>query len=443
MTSKGIPTFYNSIRRISNRVVPKEYTKNPQILKEIYKWLIIGVLIRIVLMPFSCSGDLLSTYHRSYLLAFKGSVQFLDPHQFFQAIFLYIFQYMIPLDQLLMWSNGNSVELSFWLNVIDNPWIYKSLFLLKILYLIFDIMTAVVILNIFDMNAEKGKSALILWITNPVMIFAVYIFGRYEVIPIFFIALCIYLLKYQKIQWASLFLGLSILDRYYALMFLPILVILVKGGLLKRAKIVLISLMPIALFNVINKIYLDKSPAIAFANSSFLDILLSMEIQIKSSYPLYTQSIYIFIFLYILVLLSIFDMKEINEKEIYIKFVMYSSIVLLGLYSTTIFSPHYFAWIIPFFVIYYGYTQSRRLIYLHGLQIILLTVYTFNFLRLDSTWLFLPVNYNIIYYLLSPLEIITSYFDGLKLISLSRTVLDAACLYMAYMIISSKDCRGD
>lgn len=62
---------------------------------------------------------------------------------------------------------------------------------------------------------------------NPISIFVVYIYGRFEVIPIFFILASLYYIKTHRFYLSLLMLGISAATRLYPLLlFIPAIILL-------------------------------------------------------------------------------------------------------------------------------------------------------------------------------------------------------------------------
>lgn len=422
-------SIFQKISNYLSQIIPLEYREDPKILNSIYIWLLIGIFIRFLVMPFAFHGDLLSTYHRSYLLAVEGYLQYLNPQETIQAAALWIFSHFTPVKEFLVWTGSVTASTPFWLGTLENAYIFRTVFLLKLPYLFFDILTGMLILYIFRAEPHNGLRAFTFWILNPIVIFAVYIFGRYEVIPIFFILLCIYFLKENRIYLASLSLGIAIVSRYYALLFLPLLLLLYCRTWMEMAKAVVITAIPIILYNAITILTSGRLVSVDFAESHFVDYLLAMNFDIGWV----GQKIYIFVAVYTCILLFVYYKKK-SENRI-VDFTAYSLIILLLIYATSLFHPQYFVWFIPFLAIYYGYTHDKTIIELHCLQVICFAVYTFYWGQALATWMFASINPELLIALPSPTVLLDRLYPGLTIINMARSVLSAVSLFMIAKII--------
>ncbi|MCK4419460.1 hypothetical protein KAV79_06600, partial [Candidatus Aerophobetes bacterium] len=165
-----------------SRLIPSVYRQDPAIKRSIYKWLLIGLLIRLTFMPIAMHFDLLSVYQRSSLIAYRG-VLWVGLGQtlvhYIHAFFLLIFKPLMPyLESALPGRTGSASWLGWGAFAIHSN-VFRTLFLLKIPYLIFDLGCAFLLLAILQ-DHKKGVTAFKFWMLNPVIIFSAFIFSRYE-----------------------------------------------------------------------------------------------------------------------------------------------------------------------------------------------------------------------------------------------------------------------
>ncbi len=198
--------------------------------RDIVLLLLAGLLLRLLLMPFFCHVDFLSEMRRVYatLLAghyYPGKTRLVV--YFIEMAFMRIFLPFLPdADTMFFLADGESTTAgihAFSLFVSD-PYIFRTLFLLKIPYLLFDMGTAIVLYRMFA-GKKHQRTAVACWLFNPVTLYAFYIFGRYESIAIFFISLSLLMLKEKRSLLAALMLGLAINSREMYVFFLPLLVL--------------------------------------------------------------------------------------------------------------------------------------------------------------------------------------------------------------------------
>lgn len=64
---------FHKIKELFSKLIPSEYLEDPAIRTAIYKWLLIGLLIRVAFMPFTIYfPDLLGIYYRSSWPIYNG-----------------------------------------------------------------------------------------------------------------------------------------------------------------------------------------------------------------------------------------------------------------------------------------------------------------------------------------------------------------------------------
>jgi len=186
----------------------------------------VAVIIRLLLMPFFAHVDVYSEYRRVFYVLENG-LYFDNAHRpvvfYIELFFAWISQLFIPVTNGLFdlpdptKSVSNLVDYGFFLN---DPNVFRHLFFFKLPYLLFDIATAVVIWKFIDKPQHK-KLALLIWLFNPVTLFAAYIFGRFEVISLFFLAATALQLKHHRLLLASMVFALALLSREINLLFAP------------------------------------------------------------------------------------------------------------------------------------------------------------------------------------------------------------------------------
>ncbi|RBP48355.1 hypothetical protein [Arenicella xantha] len=186
----------------------------------------VAVLLRLLLMPFFAHVDLFSEYRRVYYVLEQG-LYFDNAHRsvifFIELFFAWLSQAFITIDQAIFSlpdptrSVASLSDYSFFLN---DPHIFRYLLLFKLPYLIFDIATAAVIWRFIDDPIHK-RIALLIWLFNPVTLFATYIFGRFEVISLFFLAASALQLKQHRLLAATILFAISLHCREINLLFAP------------------------------------------------------------------------------------------------------------------------------------------------------------------------------------------------------------------------------
>lgn len=411
------------------RVIPENYRDDSDAMRTLYKWLLIGLLIRFAFMPFAAHGDILSTYHRSYLIL-SGSTNpaFYTLVQLIQTAFLAFYQFILPLDTLLTWQqNSLSVPTPHWLNIfVENNSVYRALFLFKVPYLFFDIASAIVFLHMLD---EKWKSLLAFkfWMINPIGIFAVYIFGRYETIPIFFILLSLYCAKKNRPYFSLFLLGIAIIERAYPLFFIPFYVLALGKDYKEKILLTFTGLSLFILENVVSNIC-APSYAKALTESQFVNYILGMRFDIG-----YGQTVYIFITAYIVLLLYYTQLPNKKFDNVW----KFSLAALVLFYATSYFHPHYFAWFTPLIAI--AISEYKNFLKIHAIQIICFIFYISYWQEALAGWLFASIDPHFFINISSPAETINRFTSSFGLINIFRSVLSGTLIIMLWTLLTQKN----
>lgn len=185
-----------------------------------------AVLLRLMLMPFFGHVDIYSEYRRVFYLL-ENSLYFDNSYRFvtfsiemlfaaFSQLFINVTEGLFHLSDPTK-STSSLVDYGFFLN---DPNIFRHLFFFKLPYLIFDIATAIVIWRFVDDPVHK-RIALLIWLFNPVTLFATYIFGRFEVFGLFFLAATALQLKADKRILATVLFALALHCREINVIFTP------------------------------------------------------------------------------------------------------------------------------------------------------------------------------------------------------------------------------
>lgn len=311
----------------------------------------LGVLLRLSLMPFFGHVDLYSEARRVFY-ALENGHTFDNGYRFvvfyielifaaFSTLFIDVTEGLFHIPDLTQ-TTSNLVDYGFFLN---DPNIYRHLFFFKLPYLIFDIGCALVIWKFID-KPEHKKIALLIWLFNPMTLFATYVFGRFEVISLFFLAMTALQLKYDRVFFASIFFAMALQCREINLMYAPFFLLAlidVKDHYVRNALIVtasttiiaLLYLLPDWLINLTGgntQLYVD--PNATHNNDAFRKLL---SLGYYWFYPIVIG----------LSALAIYEW-EIGERPRAERFVISASVALFIYFAFNVHSVHYAAWIVMF-----------------------------------------------------------------------------------------------
>lgn len=210
------------------------------IFKKISLWIVIGIFLRLVVMPFTIHPDLRGHYLGSYFIVAKGQLfgfydyisrlPRTDPiakiygdgflvysplTYLFHAAYLAIVYPVFPekLYLQLVTDMGQAVK---------NPGIYYLIFLLKLPYLLVDMGCLWLMLKLAD--EKHRRLAAILWAFDLPVIYSAFLIGQFDILMVVFIFLGLYLLlKKNKPHWSAVSLAVAAAFKPFPLFLLPFL----------------------------------------------------------------------------------------------------------------------------------------------------------------------------------------------------------------------------
>ncbi|HOK40509.1 MAG TPA: glycosyltransferase 87 family protein [bacterium] len=307
--------------------------------------IIISLIIKLLIIPFFFHPDILWIYNSSSKLVslkifniYKFEYQIKEVlfkypplSYFFFGFYLFIIKPFVHLETLT----------SDWNLWVDNLYIYRQLFLFKIPYLIFDYFILLYLIKIDKINLTRY---LIWWTFNPLVIYVIYIYGQFDVIPLFFILLAYYLFLQKKNFYSVFVLSIAISFKIFPLLLLPFFVLFISNSIKDFIKffcagisLFIISILPFInskpFFNNVLKYsenYLTNE-GIIFQNSNKISIL--------------------FFIFYSLIFFTVLHFKKIKEKKENLLNVIL--IIFLSYYLLYNFNPQFCIWIFPFLILYH------------------------------------------------------------------------------------------
>jgi hypothetical protein len=411
---------------------------NRTIKYDVISWriLLIGLLVRLVCLPIATHSDLLYTYWDAHLIVYHHQLMvFQAVIEYFHAGYLWLIANFLPppdslwvhfADKPLLNPFTGLVVTSVqgWFDFINLPQVFRTLFLLKLPYLFFDLGCAFLL---YKLGSDRLSSRRIFafWWLNPLVIFAVYIFSRHEVIALFLIILSLCWIKQGRSNLGILSLGLAIAIRYYAILLLPFYILSIYPSWRKRILGFVIGLTPWLIINLLGWALSGSFDVQGLASLPQDNYLLSLKFQIGA-----WDNLYVFPLVYILLLLQRLYNRELGYQSM----VQYCLIALLLLFATGYSgqSPQYWTWFVPLLAV--TAAEDRHLVPLHAIQIGCLVIYSFIGGRSTAGYLFAPLSPDFFWGLPSPAEIIGRFTSPEVTISLARTLFSAISLWIVFLI---------
>lgn len=211
---------------------------------------------------------------------------------------------------------------------------------LKLPYLLFDIPIAFLLMGIFKEKKDR-LIAFAFWMFNPVVIYATYLMGQFDIVPTFFVIASIYALTKagkNKFIIAALLLGIGAAFKIYPLLLLIPLVAL-RPSWLERVKLVFFGLAPY-IISILPFLHSSgfRSTALV-ANQTTKSFYAQIPVSGGESIILYLAlvSFFYFLFLYKSALADVLWQRYL--------------IILLLFFVFTHYHMQWFLWLTPFFII--------------------------------------------------------------------------------------------
>ncbi len=385
------------------------------------KWLAAGLLLRFILMPLAAHSDLLSIYQRANLIlagASEGpSINLLNS---VHAGFLWLIRPLIPYQSLWGGLPDTSLAVSEWLGFINTTGVFRTLFLLKVPYLAFELLALWALLSLVE--PAKAPRTTAFWMFNPVVIFSTYIFGRFDIIIVWLLLSALLLAKKERPHLAVLTLGVAALVRVFPIILVLPFAFILKERWTDRLRLAAIGGLPLLVSMSIGRSSVHFGTVRDFAGMPHLEYPLAMK------FFLYGQdNLYIFVFLYSLIIMSLYIHPRFGFENLK-RFCFY---VMLTFFATSFFHPHYLIWLIPFIAFY---IDVPRLLPLHGVQVSAWIIYTFQWGRSLAGYLIASISPAFFWAIASPGEWIGRYYPADQLVGLGRSLFSAACLALIYLV---------
>jgi len=321
----------------------------------------IGLLLRLALMPFFAHVDLFSEARRVFYVLENGYL-FDNSHRFLvfyiEVIFAAFSKLFINVTDGLFYlpdptdSVANLVDYGFFLN---DPNIYRHLFFFKLPYLIFDLATAILIWKFVD-DPSHRKIAVLIWLFNPLTLFSTYIFGRFEVISLFFLAASAFQLKKDRIFLAVILFAAALHCREINILFTPFLLIAIidhKDHWLRNVIVVAISILIIAL------IYLSPNWLINLTDGN-IELFVDPDSSYQSDRLNKLLSLGYYWFYPIIIGLSALAIYEweVGSLPKAERYVISASVAMFIYFAFNVHSIHYAAWLTIFPILSIQYEKK-------------------------------------------------------------------------------------
>lgn len=305
-----------------------------KILSDTINILLIGFIIRLIIAPFTLNWDLLANTHisvnylsQSWAEIYNNPLSVYPPLMYMTlSSFIRIISPLFPPGFSPWIASDNLTAISF-------PFIYRTLLLLKLPYIIFELASALLFAKIFA--GEKQNRVLFLWMVNPVSLFVISAWTNVDAFPIFFIIASFFLAARAKFLLSSLALGIAAAYKLYPILFFPFLLFSVEG-VRKKVLMIILFLFPVFFthFPVLNlPQYYNHA-----ITGGYSKLILFSILPIGPNRAL----IYFCIFYFLLFF------HYLTVKKNAASFLIFSFFSVIAMFTFSLFSLQWFIWLIPF-----------------------------------------------------------------------------------------------
>lgn len=399
----------------------------------------LAILIRLVLMPITLHPDLLGHSFSAYFLAYEGRLNLYDTlanlpsdHPLVKNfgvsdIFIYppLAYYSLGFFRILTKTFTDPNFIPWLMENLDKihsyPKLLQHLFWFKLPYLFFDIFLAFLLAELFE-ERKKKKTAFLLWLFNPLTLYATFMVGQLDLLPTFFTVLSLFFLKKGKVKSSVFTIGLAASYKMYPLFLLLPLVFFISDNFWRRVKLILVGIFPFLFFIAP---YINSSAFRAMVFSPKSQKMLFMGWPVSGAevvYPFIVGLTLIYLYAY-------YSKVKINPASYFL------AILLLTL-SVTHYHPQWFLWITPFLI--------WELVENDFQNIFLTTILFFSWLFL--TLLFEP---SLSYGLFNPIwpklekiialsEVVNRYTNIFQFKSILRSVFAGASMFLVFKLFKER-----
>ncbi len=400
-------------------------------LPSIRKIIVLAILIRLLITPFYFHPDI-KTYNfqasflkkgvwniYDYLSDHKSNLPLKDEFVYFPLTYFLLGGYQVVAAPFLgpgfeTWlSNANSNS--------SNNGIFRYLFILKLPYLLLDVLIGLLLVSFFS-EVETKKKILIAWLFNPFSIALIYIYSNVDIFPVFLVVLSLYYARKNNFLFSSLALGLGAGFKAFPLLLVPFLFL--KAQTFKDKIIIVIFSFGTFILTI-----LPFGKSMAFRESTLVSGLTTRIVSNGLNIGFNE------ILMPAIVLLSILIFWGISKAKIEL-WRYYLVAFLLTLISIH-FHIQWLLWIIPFLVIAYvldSGKEKKLIVMFLAISFIIPLLYTDKFMTVGLLRAISPL-----YELLpTPQTLLSKIYDPLVIQGVLHSILFGLGLLLSQKIISKE-----
>ncbi len=416
--------FFN---RIGCFICTKEIFQDRQLSMSMYKYFLIGILIRMLFIPFFFQRDIMSTYQRAAETVFAGNIgadfQQLLTHLIHSG-YLFLIKPFLPAVSQLSSILLNQDTWTSWIDFNSMDYVYRVLTMFKLPYLLLDIASMFLLIRLlYDGEPLKKLKVFKYWVFNPLVIFVLYVFARHDIMGIFVTLIALLLAKNNKKYWAIIIMSFGIALRFFPVMILPFLIFYLAKKKKDYAILFSIGIAGLIAVEAFSYLYFGRSVIFSLLNTQHFDYILSAKIDL-----IIHDRIYLFVVAYFLLFFAWLHTKQ----KSFMLFLNYCGMVYLLYVSISYFHPQYLLWAVPFMV--FLFVRKDSLYYYHWAQMAFLMVILVYWGDLVTKFLIAPIDIRTALYGTGLIPLIGRFYEPAKFVNIFRSVFTAISIWMIYLI---------
>jgi len=392
-----------------------------QLRKDTVSIIILGIIIRFLIIPFTFNWDLWANTSVATGFTFASAEEFyLNPLAVYPPMIYAILKFWLHLALPFIGSYLSLFTHIGSISAVTSPYIFRTLFVIKLPYMILEIICAFFFSQLF--KGQKARGALLFWMLNPFSIFLISGWTNVDVIPVFALLLSLVLYQKNRRLLSSLALGVSVSFKLFPIFIFPFLFISLKNWK-ERILSLFLFMVPI-IFSHISVItassYLQHAITGGYSRKIFFSLLPIGD----------NRAILPFLLIYFLMFL--FSLSDKGRQK---PFIAFSFIALIPLFAFSMFNLQWFFWLLPFLIYYQIQLPETKIplffIYLSFSGLVILSQMSLNLGML------IPIEPTLITYGWPLKDIIGA--DNLFLsLNILHTFLAACLFWTGYLALSLK-----
>ena len=316
---------------------------------------------------------------------------------------------------------------NFDLNNIPNGQLLLVGFLLKLRYLILFVISLFLVVGIsknYEKDIKNKRKIFLLWLMCPVLIFIPFSWGNNDIYPVFLLLLFLFFAFKKRYLWAMIFLGLSAATKNFSLFLIPVMALILADK--KIGKTIFYGFIGLLVYIIPWFLYREVAGTGIISGGEGLFILQRKIMDGPLLFPL----VY---FITLLFLITKQKINDLNRNEVLVK---YGLLVMSLFYLASFFIPHWFLWIMPFFVL--TAYKNKKMFYLYILINITFFIGIFSWSRNIDTNLF-SVAFPLFNKITTVGEVLAKFFPDFKIFEIIFTAFYAAFVSYLYLLFFDKE----